>query len=85
MIYKDSSFISYTYKLIKYKISGILRDKTMDDKFIYVPYDNLQNYPPLLIKNIVKKVWTLGTSVWKQNWFNLTFFYFNTHGKMSSI
>ena len=25
--------------------SGILRDKTMDDKLIYIPYNDKQNYP----------------------------------------
>ena len=32
--------------------SGILRDKTMNDEFIYTPNDNKQNYP-LFIKEIL--------------------------------
>ena len=28
-----------------YLLSGILRDKTINDKFMYIPNNDIQNYP----------------------------------------
>ena len=40
--------ISFSYKQFIWNIncptSGILRDKTMDNKLMYIPYDYKQNY-----------------------------------------
>ena len=39
--------------------SWILRDKTMDDKLVYIPNYNKQIYPFLKFKLIGRKVWIL--------------------------
>ena len=41
--------------LITLSRSGILRDKTMDDEFIYIPNDDKQNYPSCRLKLIVEQ------------------------------
>ena len=33
-----------------------IRDKTMDDKLIYIPYDNKPNYPFCVLKLLLKKI-----------------------------
>ena len=36
-------------------LSGILRDKTMEDKLIYIPNDDKHNYPFCWLKLLVEK------------------------------
>ena len=38
------------------KLVEILRDTTMDDKFMYNPNDDKHNYPYCKLKSLVKKV-----------------------------
>ena len=42
-------------KTINQSITVILRDKTMDDKFIYIPIDDKQNYPFCSTQNLRPK------------------------------
>ena len=48
LIWKSST------KCVSY--SGILRDKTMDDKLIYIPNDDKQEYPICKLKLLFWKV-----------------------------
>ena len=43
------------YKYGLYVNSGIYRDNTMADKFMYIPNDNAQNYPFCRLKLVVEK------------------------------
>ena len=40
------------------KLTGILKDKTIEDKFSYIPNDDEQNYPFCRLKLLVKSLET---------------------------
>ena len=48
------SSMEFQYIQHNTNISGILRDKTMDDKLIFIPNDDKQNYPYFRLKLLVE-------------------------------
>ena len=60
---KEKQFCSENNWALVSVISGIVRDKTMDDKLIYIPNDDEHNYFICRLKLLVEPVWNQSITI----------------------